>query len=230
MKKLLLALIVLTTHVAQAQDQQLKSAFGPEGVNGEIRAVAVQADGKIVIGGRFSEVAGVPRNNVARLNADGTLDRTFAEKISQGVNGVVNAIAIQPQGGVIVGGVFNQADEYETMNLARYNLDGSIDKAFGSGSGMPGANGTVLALAVQPDGKIVVGGNFSTVFGQPRRSIARLNTDNTLDAPLVPQNSLDGTINATSIQPDNTVIAGGAFTLLNKSTSNILQVAPPAGE
>jgi len=230
MKKILLVLCVMAAHIASGDDRENKTVFGNEGVIGQVKAVAVQPDGKIIIGGRFSSVAGTPRNNIARLNADGTLDHSFADKISQGVNGEVDAIVVQPQGGVIVGGVFSQADEFETMNLARYNADGSIDKGFGGGSGMAGANGAVYALAVQPDGKIVIGGDFNTVFGQPRRSFARINPDNTLDGPVVPQNALNGTINGIGIQSNNTVIAGGSFNLVNKSTSNIVKVDPPFGE
>ena len=118
---------------AHAQDEvALSSAFGSgEGVNGEVLAAVVQPDGKIVIGGRFSAVNGIARSNIARLNEDGTLDRTFAERSAQGVNGQVNALAIQPHGGIIVGGTFTQAGQSETLNLARYQSDGGIDQSFG---------------------------------------------------------------------------------------------------
>ncbi len=232
MKKLLLVLAV-TLSAAHAQTEEVvKSAFGGgEGVNGDVLALVVQADGKIVIGGRFSSVNGVPRNNIARLNPDGTLDRSFAETTEAGVNGPVNALVLQPAGGVIVGGQFTQLGSIEAMNLGRYNVDGTPDKTFGAAPGQePGANGVVFALTVQADGKVVVGGNFNTVFGQPRRSLARLNTDNTLDAVIISQTSVSGPVRALAGTPDDSFIAGGQFTVQNQAARNLLKPAPLQGE
>jgi uncharacterized delta-60 repeat protein len=188
-----------------------------------VLAVAIQSDGKIIIGGRFSAVNGIVRSNLARLNTDGTLDRTFAEL--QGVNGQVSAVAIQPSGGIIVGGTFTQAGQTQALNLARYTSSGEVDATFGGeGDGEPGANGIVCALAVQPDGKIVVGGNFSEVFGQPRRSIARLNADGTSDAPVTAENALSGAVRAAAAGADASLVAGGQFTLLNQNARNVLRI------
>ena len=229
MKKLLLVLAV-SLGTAHAQTEEVvKSAFGGgEGVNGEVLAMAVQTDGKIIIGGRFSAVNGVPRNNIARLNADGTLDRSFADKMETGVNGQVNAVVLPPAGGVIVGGQFTQLGNVEAMNLGRYNADGTPDKSFGTAPGQElGANGIVFALTAQPDGKIVVGGNFSTVFGQPRRGVARLNTDNTLDGPITPQAAISGPVRALVATADDSFIAGGQFTVLNQIPRSLFKLAAP---
>ena len=168
MKSYLLAMAIFARPVLAQNEVALSSAFaGGEGVNGEVLAIALQPDGKIVIGGRFSTVNGIVRNNIARLNDDGTLDRTFAEGPALGIDGQVNALAIQPNGGIIVGGTFSQAGQFETRNLARYQPEGSIDRSFGGGGTVEhGADGTVHALAVQPDGKIVVGGDFNVICGQ----------------------------------------------------------------
>jgi uncharacterized delta-60 repeat protein len=113
-------------------------------------AIVVQPDGKIVIGGRFTEVNGIARSNIARLNEDGTLDRTFAEPMTQGITGQVNALAAQPQGGIIVGGAFTQASQVESLNLARYNPDGSIDRSFGGAdAASKGANGAAGPVRAQ---------------------------------------------------------------------------------
>jgi uncharacterized delta-60 repeat protein len=230
MKKFLLVLMV-SLGAAHAQTEEVvKSAYGAgQGVNGEVLALAVQSDGKVIIGGRFSAVNGVPRNNIARLNPDGTLDRSFAEKVENGVNGQVNALAVQPAGGVIVGGQFTQVGNVEALNLGRYNADGTPDKNFGNLPGQePGANGIVYALAVQADGKIVVGGNFSTVFGQPRRGVARLNTDNTLDGPLVSQAGILGPVRALVATPDDSFVAGGVFTVQNQEAKSLFKAPVPA--
>jgi uncharacterized delta-60 repeat protein len=219
--------LAFSAGVACAQDEvALSSAFGGgEGVNGEVLAIVIQPDGKIVIGGRFSAVNGIARNNIARLNGDGTLDRTFADQLAQGVNGQVNALAIQPEGGIIVGGTFTQAGQFETLNLARYDAEGSVDQTFGGADAAErGANGNVYALAVQPDGKIVVGGNFNAIFGQPRRSIARLNADGTLDSAVTTENALSGTVRAVASGSDASFVAGGQFTLSSQNSRNLLKV------
>ena len=124
-----------------------------------------------------------------------------------------------------LGGAFTQAGELETLNLARYESDGSIDKSFG-GEGVVerGANGNVYALAAQPDGKIVVGGNFSSIFGQARRSIARLNEDGTVDASVIGQDILSGTVRAVAAGPETFVVVVGDFVLPNRDTRNLLRV------
>jgi uncharacterized delta-60 repeat protein len=232
MKKILLALAVSLCAAHAQTEGGVKSAFGTgEGVNGDVLALAVQKDGKVLIGGKFSSVNGVPRNNIARLNPDGTLDRSFAETVEAGVNGQVNAIVLQPAGGAIVGGQFTQVGNVEALNLGRYNADGTPDKNFGTAPGQQlGANGIVFALSAQPDGKIVVGGNFSTVFGQPRRGLARLNSDNSLDGPLPSQAAISGSVRAVAATADDLFIAGGNFTVQNQIARNIFKPAPPAGE
>ena len=143
-----------------AQDEvALSSAFGAgEGVNGEVLAVVVQSDGKIVIGGRFSAVNGIVRNNLARLNPDGTLDRSFAEP--EGVNGQVNALAIQPNGRSLSEEPSLRRARRKHLNLARYDFERRGRCNVWRRMRGPGANGSVYALAVQPDGKIRCWGQF----------------------------------------------------------------------
>ena len=204
-------LLILATSLAAAHAQSeiaVSSAFaGGEGVNGEVNAVVVQTDGKIVIGGRFTAVNGIPRNNIARLNADGSLDGAFSEEQANGVNGQINALAIQPDGGIVVGGLFTQAGQVETMNLARYKADGSVDKNFGGAdNAAPGTNGVVLALAVQTDG------------------IVRLKADGTLDAPVSAQSALlNGPVKALAANPNGTTMAGGLFTVENQNARSLFQ-------
>jgi uncharacterized delta-60 repeat protein len=221
----LVVLAMVMQAVYGQNEVALSSAFGSgEGVNGEVLAAVVQADGKIVIGGRFNTVNGIVRNNIARLNADGTLDRSFAEQ--EGLNGQVNALVIQPTGHIVAGGTFSQAGQREILNLVRYHANGQVDTAFGGGAS-PGPNGSVFALAVQPDGKILVGGNFNAIFGQPRHGIARLNADGTLDGPLMPGQGLSGAVRTIAIGPEGSFLVGGDFTLVNRSARNVLMLPAP---
>ena len=218
---MVLAMVIEAVH---AQNEvALSSAFGSgEGVNGEVLAAVVQVDGKIVIGGRFTAVNGIVRNNIARLNPDGTLDRSFAEQ--EGVNGQVNALAIQPTGQILAGGTFSQAGQREILNLVRYDANGQVDASFGGGPS-PGINGSVFALAVQPDGKILVGGNFNAIFGVSRHGIARLKVDGALDEPITTGQTLSGAVRTIKIAPDG-LFLGGGFTLVNRSARNVLMLPP----
>jgi uncharacterized delta-60 repeat protein len=221
-----LVLLAMVMEAVHAQNEvALSSAFGSgEGVNGEVLAAVVQADGKIVIGGRFSAVNGIVRNNIARLNSDGTLDRSFAEQ--EGLNGQVNALAIQPSGQIVAGGAFSQAGQREFSNLVRYEADGQIDVEFG-GAVSPRVNGAVFALAVQPDGKILVGGNFNAIFGEPRHGIARLNADGSLDKPVRAGQGLSGAVRTIAIAPDGSFLIGGDFTQPNRSARDVLMLPSP---
>ena len=119
---------------------------------------------KILLGGLFTFIGGQPRNGIARLNSDGSLDVSF----DPNANGQVHAIAMQVDGKILVGGFISFGGQ--TFNgIARLNSDGSLDANFD-----PNANDFVFAIAVQADGKILVGGDFTSIGGQPRNRIARL--------------------------------------------------------
>lgn len=222
-----MVLVCMVSGLGYAQDEISKaSAFSTgEGVNGVVRAVAVQPDGKVVIGGEFSSVNGVPRNGLARLNADGTLDRNFANTSVSGVNGQVNAIVIQADGGIVVGGVFTISGKFGTMNLARILPDGTPDQDFGKTNQQVGVNGTVAALAIQGDGKILVGGDFTAAYGKPRRSLARLNADGTLDDAINPKTTaLNGVVGALATLAADGAVAAGDFSLPTQSAKDVMLI------
>ncbi|MEO8206143.1 MAG: delta-60 repeat domain-containing protein [Chthoniobacterales bacterium] len=228
------ALTVLIILPAFAQDDDSDSgqpapplsAFqGGLGVNGTIYALAIQSDGKIILGGQFATVNGIPRSNLARLNADGTLDRTIFEQEPAGTNGPVYALAIEPQGGILVGGLFSMAGKTPRMNLARFNVDGATDKNFDGGKG---PNGRVQAIITQPDGKFIAAGEFSQVGGIPRNNIARFNADTTLDQAVTSaRNPLTGPTKALAGLPNGNFVAGGFFVVGEVPTRSIIQLPAP---
>ena len=141
------------------------------GFNSYVRSVAVQSDGKIIVGGYFTTLNGAPANYIARLNADGTPDTTFTT--GTGFNGSVGAVAVQSDGKIIVGGGFTTLNGVTANRIARLDADGTLDTTFTTNTGT-GFNSTIRALAVQSDGKIIVGGFFTTLNGAPANYIARL--------------------------------------------------------
>ncbi|HKZ82802.1 MAG TPA: delta-60 repeat domain-containing protein, partial [Anaerolineae bacterium] len=95
----LLAGLVIAASAAYAQSAD--DGFNP-GANGTVRALAVQADGKMLVGGLFTTLGGQARDRIARLNSDGSLDTTF----NPGANDWVYALAVQADGKIVVGGLF----------------------------------------------------------------------------------------------------------------------------
>jgi uncharacterized delta-60 repeat protein len=189
-------------------DGTLDATFDPgTGANDEVLRLALQSDGKVLIGGRFTEVGGVARNRIARLNANGTLDATFDP--GTGTNGTPWHLALQPDGKVLIGGAFTEVNGVARNRIARLNANGTLDATFDPGTG---TNGTPWHLALQPDGKVLIGGEFTEVDGVARNRIARLNANGTLDTTFNPGAGADYIVNSVSVQPDGKVLIGGWFT------------------
>lgn len=134
----------------------LDTAFNPNIVRSasSVFATTLQSDGKLLIGGTFNTVNGVIRNRVARLNSDGTLDTAFLNGQS-GANGIVYALNVQPEGRIALAGLFNTVNGTARGNIARLNTDGTLDTGFLNG--LSGTNGGAYSLALQTDGKIIIG-------------------------------------------------------------------------
>jgi uncharacterized delta-60 repeat protein len=196
-------------------DGSLDASFNPgTGVNGIVRTLALQSDGKVLIGGDFSSYNGTPRNRIARLNADGSLDTTFNPGTGTGAASAVASIALQPDGKMLIGGAFRSYNGTSRNRIARLNADGSLDTTFNPGTGMP-IPSSVTSLALQPDGKVLIGGRFTAYNGTPRNNIARLNADGSLDTTFNPGTGTARDVTSLTLQPDGKVLIGGDFTSYN---------------
>jgi len=194
-------------------DGELDHSFiTASGVNGGVNIVILQPDGKVIIGGRFSNVHGVPRNRIARLNADGQIDSTFDP--GTGANEDVNSIILLPDGKLLIGGRFSVFNNQAVGRIVRLNPNGTIDSTFNPGAG---ANAPVFPMALQSDGKIIVSGQFSSFNNVQRQVIARINPDGSLDHSFN-AGSFDFTIAAIVQQPDGKILIGGYFTKISNST------------
>lgn len=174
---------------------------------GSVSTVAVQPDGKILLAGSFGLVGGLNRNDLARVNADGSLDPSF----NPGSYGAVGALAVQADGKIVVGGAFTAMGGQSHTNLARLNPDGSVDTSFNAN-----ASSSVFAIALQDDGRILVGGAFTSLAGQSCARIGRLNPDGSLDTNF--NASANNSIFTIALQTNGDVLAGGTFTNLNGTT------------
>ncbi len=234
----ILALTLLTgVSRAWAEAGDLDPTFGHKGIVvtpglGGIFDIAIQPDGKIVAAGTSTRHPGFPVTNftVVRYEADGTLDRSF------GTGGIVvtrlgkrsswaRAIALQPDGRIVVAGVYLAPNAVEgEFALVRYEPNGRLDSGFGEGgkviTSFPSGASGAWGVAVQADGRIVVGGAASAKVNlyTPDFAVARYTTEGTLDASFgdgglkvtrFPDGSSYG--RALVIQPDGRILlAGGA--------------------
>ena len=102
-------------------------------MNDSVRAIAIQPDGRAILAGFFTSVNGENRNRIARLNYDGSLDGTFNP--GGGADNPVQAVVLQPDGKVLIGGDFASYNGYNRSRFARLNSDGSLDQGFDIGTG-----------------------------------------------------------------------------------------------
>ncbi len=217
--------------------------FGPsQAQRGQATAIALQSDGKIIVTGAVDTT---PYNNaiaIVRYNGDGTLDTTFGTggKVWANITGAqssetVRAVAVQPDGKIVITGDSMRIipppalDNIWSQFVARYLPNGTLDGTFGVGGIVKAQTGSTSAsgqsLAIQPDGKILVGGNlWINTPGQPTYRayyVARLNSDGNGDqnwaTPQIPYTSSDSIgpssgITAVAVQPDGRVVALGHIT------------------
>lgn len=182
-----------------------------------VYAVALQPDGKLLIGGNFTIYNGSSRRGIARLNSDGSLDASFNPGTGVGVFSgyAVYQLALQPDGKVLIGGPFTAYNGTTVGRIARLNPDGSLDTTFNVGMGSVGANGDVWRLALQPDGRVIIGGEFTLYNGVARNRIARLGANGLLDPTFDPGTGPDNYVLALLALPADRVLISGEFTTYN---------------
>lgn len=119
----------------------------------------------------------------------------------------VFAMALQPDGKLLIGGTFTAVNGTARNGIARLHAAGSLDTGFDPGSG---ADAPVVALSLQPGGKVLLGGGFSIVNGVGHGRVARLNPNGSLDRTFVPDVPPEWT-RALAVDRRDTVLLGGLF-------------------
>jgi uncharacterized delta-60 repeat protein len=196
-------------------------AFAPhfetaEGQHTAVLAVAVQSDNSIVFGGTFNLINDVSRTNLARITQNGTLDTGFAPVLqATSQANAVSTIFVQQDGKILIGGSFTSVNGTNRSGIARLNTDGSLDSSFDVGSGT-GDSGRVEATIYQPDGKLLLGGNFTTFNGVPIAGIVRVDTNGSLDMTFSVvfdscPDCLSPDIRSIGVLSNGVVMLGGAF-------------------
>lgn len=197
---------------------------GGVGFNSQVFGLALQPDGKIIVGGNFTKFNGLSVNRIVRLLSDGTLDASF--NIGLGSDNIVESVIVQPDGKIVVGGRFLTFNGITHNRLVRLNMDGSVDVGFLTGLGF---DNNVYCVEIQSDNKLIIGGSFLNFKGSATKRIVRLNSDGSLDTSFnIGTGFSNGDVRAVLIQPDGRVLIGGAFSGAYNGTAvkRLIRVLP----
>jgi uncharacterized delta-60 repeat protein len=174
-------------------DGTVDATYNPS-VNGAVNGGSLLPDGKLLLRGSFTSVGYVAQKYLARLNADGTPDVTFDPVFKAQTTAStpsVLASLIQPDGKVVIGGVFAEIDGVFRDNIVRLNADGSVDEGF-----VGQVDGEVNDLYLLQNGKLFASGNFPSAGGLRSSNIARFLANGVADpsflAKTAPLNALSG--------------------------------------
>lgn len=193
--------------VKLGSDGALDSTFdGNVSIGNNVYAVKVASGDKVFVGYDY---------NLIKLNSDGTTDGGFS---NLGFNDRVSSIAIQEDGKVLVGGWFDYYDGSPcNPGVVRLDSDGSLDGSFSSdGTGLNYTwEGNVQAIALQPNGKVVVGGWFTTYNSTVQKRIARLNSDGTRDTTFVVGAGFNDRVQDIAVDSSGNIYCAGFFTQYN---------------
>ena len=176
-------------------------------LDGDVRSIKVQADGSVLVAGSVPLLGGPSHRCLVRLYPDGRVDESFVvhiEPVYVDLGGI-NSIELLPDGRIYVTGLFAQINGQESAGLARLHATGTIDNTFAF-AGTYGGN----SLALQPDGKIIVG-------GQSQNNLVRVNPDGSIDGTFnVPlESGSDPVVNTIALQQDGKVLLGGVGLFLH---------------
>jgi uncharacterized delta-60 repeat protein len=186
------------------------------GFGGPVSGVAIQNDGTIICVGAFPSYDTTLASTIISLNSNGSINTSF--DYGSGLNGANNSVAIQSDGKVIVAGSFTTYRGSNSRNIVRINTDGTIDSSFLIGTGL---NGQTISIAIQSDGKILLGGVFTQYKGLVTSNcIIRLNADGTKDTSFLSGTGFDSFVRDIAIQSDGKILCVGDYSGYNTTLAN----------
>lgn len=163
----------------------LDSAFvpaalaSPPGVQCIVWDILPFSDETMLVAGNFKSSATIPTSGFVKLTSTGSVDPTFANGLSGVTGTAVTCMKRQLDGKILVAGAFAKVHNVNRNRIARIHADGTLDTTFDPGAG---GNGNISSLAIQPDGKVIVGGDFTSWNGIARVGVVRLDVDGSLDS------------------------------------------------
>lgn len=188
------------------------------GFDNSVLKVLPLSDKSTVVMGNFQKFNGNFSSRIARVLADGSYDTTFNSG-QLGANNIIKSGVLQLDGRIILGGNFTKYNGTAFNRIIRVLPDGAIDNTFNVGSGF---NGQVYSIAIQPDEKIIVAGNFTSYNGTPVGRIIRLLQSGLRDLSFDTYVGADGIIEVIIVQSDGKILVGGRFDSFNGNSSHRL--------
>jgi uncharacterized delta-60 repeat protein len=183
------------------------------GPDSTVKDLVVQSDGKLVVAGNFTKYNGNSIKRLVRLQSDGAVDPTF--NMGSGFNYMVYSIALQPDGKILVAGSFTTYKGVAVKKVIRLLPNGDLDTSFSFGTN---PNDTPNQLLLQQDGKVLIGGDFTTFDGVASSKLIRLHSNGTVDTSFSLGTGFTGAIYAMALQPDQKIVIGGSISKYNGQT------------
>jgi len=189
-------------------DGTLDTGWDPGiGPNGIVTHLALHVQDRLLVGGAFTHVAGQPRSRLARLLPDASLDFGFI--VDQGLNNTLNALHVQEDSRIVIGGTFTTYRGTTAPRLIRLLANGSLDTAFA-----PAPNSAVADIAAGPDGTLLVAGSFTSIAGETVARLARLRADGSLDPAFSIQPPLTGSMVRVAVDMEGRIVAASTSAVL----------------
>jgi uncharacterized delta-60 repeat protein len=191
---------------------QLDATFQP--AVQEASALHVRPDGRILLGTRTQ---GGQQPGVTGLLIDGGLDNSFTPLSVQNSSGfgAVNQIVATPNGDFMLCGGFTRVGNLSTSFLARVLPSGAVDPSFVLAPATFQPYSSIFGVAVQPNGRVLVGGLMQAVGSSSVQSLLRLMPNGTLDTAFGLTTQANGSSGTPVIQPNGAILTGGYFTKIN---------------
>ena len=183
----------------------LDSTFNNNNVNNTVFHGMVLSNDKIL-------VSGTGNPGMVKLNADGSTDTGFALPSSVVITDGYDFVVQSDDKIVVVGDVDVNSS---SVRIVRLNSDGSLDTSLNPGTGF---NVAPRSIALQSDGKFIIGGGFTSYNGTAVDHIIRLNSDGSIDSSFNPGTGFDSNVYSICILPDTSIVMGGTFTTYNGNT------------
>lgn len=192
------------------------------GSDGQINDLVLQPDGKIVICGYFTAYDGIASRGLARINTDGSFDTTFMVGTGATDGLGPHYLTLLADNKLLISGNFDHYDDVPSLSIAKVLPNGAPDLSFSMGTGVQG--GFIYCTAEQPDGKVLIGGNFAGYAGYQNRGIARLLPNGLLDTTF---NTLYGNgflsnrvIHDIDVLADGKILLSGYYNTFNGVANN----------
>lgn len=226
MRHLLLSFLATLSMQLHAQVALIDYGFLAVPPSVLVNSIVVQPDGKILVGGAFTNYAGSGKNNLVRLNSDGTVDPTWNPGGS-GPTHLVEDIVLMPDGRILIGGGFVGYNGDQVLFVARLHPNGTRDTSFNIP--LNAINNAVLAVELHTDGKVLAAGEFFICYGHSMPYIARFNTDGSPDLTFDIGTGFSSRVHDLLVLPDMRILVAGGFNSYNGHACGRIALLAPGG-